>query len=113
METMENLKNERAFFFAILNGPDDEELRRQFLLRMTRGQVHAFCELALNILYGAVQLTHAKRLILRPLKPYLRSLSEEGAGPITRKKIILRHPTETFLIVATVFKTIDELVWQD
>ena len=108
---MESLQNQRAFFFAICNGPKEQHLRRQLLKPMSREQVHAFCELALNILYGAVPLSHEKRKLLRPLKPFLRSLSQLDNGPIVRKKIILSHIPETFFIIQTVFKAIDKLVW--
>ena len=113
MASMETIEDERGFFLAIARASEDASIRRELLEKMTRKQVTAVSLLALNVLFGSFGVSSAKKKTLRPLKPFLRSVSEEGIGAPTRKKIILAHVDETFLLVKTTFKNLDELIWQD
>ena len=106
------IRNERAFFFAILKGPREGTLRKEFLRPMSKQQTQAISQVAQNVLCGTLGLSHAKKLTLRPMKPFFRSLSIEGQGPIIRKRVIIAHPTETFTLVETVFRNLDELIWR-
>ena len=113
MTSIDTIENERGFFLALARAGEDASIRRELLEKMTRKQVTAVSLLALNLLFGTFGVSSAKKKALRPLKPFLRSVSEDGIGTPTRKKIILAHVDETFLLVKSTFKNLDELIWQD
>ncbi len=107
-----SVREQRKLFLAIANGPDDGELRQEFLKPLSRKQVKAIAEVAANVLYGIIGLSSTKKKILRPIRNFLRSLSSPDVGPLVRKKIILSHPNETFLLVKTVLKNLEDLIWR-
>ena len=109
----DSVRQERAVFLAIANGPTSTEDRRQFLAPLSRAQVKALAEVAANVLYGTIGLSRPKKKTLLPLKPFLRSLANEEIGSARRKKIIVTHPTETFLLVRTVYKNLEDLIWRN
>ena len=109
---MDSIRSERPFFVVILTGPERGALRREILKRISKRQVQAVAEIAANVLFGTIGLSHRKRSLLRTIKPFLRSLADQKSGPTLRKRIILSHPNETFLLVQTVFKNLDELIWR-
>ncbi len=108
-----SIKEHRNMFLAIANGPEDNELRKDFLKPLSRKQVKAIAELAVNVLYGTIGLSKIKKQKLRPIRPFLRSLSKEDIGATLRKKIILSHPAETFLLISTVLRNLEDLIWHD
>ncbi len=107
-----SVREQRKVFMAIANGPDDFQLRQEFLKPLSRKQVKAIAEVAANVLYGTIGLSSSKKNILRPIRNFLRSLASQDVGPGVRKKIILTHPNETFVLVKTVFKNLEDLIWR-
>ncbi len=110
---MDKVYRERAFFFALFNAADDYSLRRSLLKKMSRSQVKAIALVALNVLHGAIGVANEKRRQLIPIKPFLRSVSAEGASTSSRRRIILENVDRTFLLVKLLFRNLDLLIWRD
>ncbi len=109
---MDIVEKQRPFFVAIYTTEYNIRSLGDILDNMNRRQAHALALVALNTLHGAIGISYKKKKILKEIKPFLRALSAEGDSLNEKKRIIVTHPRETYVLVHNLFKVLDELIWR-
>ena len=109
---LSDVKDEKAFFTRMYKNRNHDEEKVKILKKMTRKQTNALSEVALNVRFGAIGVAGEKRRRLQAMKPFIRSISAVGAGPIIRKRIALSHPAETFTLIELVYTNLNNLIWR-
>ncbi len=109
---LNDVKNQKAFFTKMWENRDRDDARLEILKKMTRKQTQALAEVALNVRFGAIGVSREKRRRLQVIKPFLRSLSAIGVGPIIRKRVAIAHVDETYALIELVYHNLNDLIWR-
>ncbi len=100
-------------FVGLNNAPEDSKIRQALLQKLSPSQVKALALVALNVLHGSIGVADKKKKQLSEIKHFLRSLSGEDKSTSKRKRILLKNPTETFILVKLLYTNLDLLIWRD
>ncbi len=106
-----SIKRHKAFLYMLRYAGFKRPARIEILKELNPGEVKVILELCANTLYGVLPLTRPQKKILRTIKSFLLALLSSDISLQHKQLLMVKHHSQTYLLVNTIFKTLQKLVW--
>ena len=106
-----SIKRHKAFLYMFRYAGMKRPERIEILRNLNPGEVKVVLELCANTLYGVLPLTRPQKKVLRTIKPFILALLSSEISLQHKKLLMVKHHSQTYLLVSTIFKSLQKLVW--
>ena len=106
-----SIKRHKAFLYMLRYAGYKRPARIEILRNLNPGEVKVILELCANALHGVLPLTRPQKKILRTIKPLILALLSSDITLQHKKLLMIKHHSQTYLLVNTIFKTLLKFIW--